>query len=200
MTATAKSKVINAALSHIGEEGYDDIDVSPAPPKLAKVLAQIDLAQDWVLRGAPWLACMTYAQIDRANRDGNWKYPYVYDLPATYLRLWEMGTACKYQVGRETVDDAEKVVIWADSAGPLNVAYVERKAWEAYDAHLLNVISYELASRIAGPIQDDDAKAERMHQKAVMLIGMAFGAEAQEEGGQDPVIPSNFAALRAMGA
>ena len=200
MPITAKSKVINAALAHLGEPGYDDIEVAPAPPKLAKALAQIEFVQDWVLRRHPWVCTLVYASIERANRAGNWKYPYVFELPATALRVWEIADSIKWVRGSETVGLAEKIVIWTDSAWPLDLSYVDRKTWESYDADVTNVMAYELASRLAGPIQDDAMLAARLHKSALEMLALAQGADGTEEGGQDPIFPSGFAQLRRAGS
>lgn len=196
MTVTAKTKVINVALAHLGEPGFDDIEVSPTPPKLAKVLQQIDLAEEWVLRRHNWLCALTYASLDPSTASGNWKYPYVYDLPASYIRMCEVNTFGAHQVITQTVGDVTTRVLLHSSAGPVNIAYVERKNWEAYDSDLCNVIGYELASRCAGPIQEDEAKAEKFRRKALEMLGYAMSAEHGEEGDQDPVISSPYLALR----
>lgn len=196
MPITAKTTVINTALAHLGEPTFDDIEQAPAPSNLAKALAHVDLARDWALSRHPWLCALVHASIDPAARAGNWKYPYVFELPATAIRLWEVANACKFMKGSEDVAGAMKVVIWADTAGPLDVAYVDRLAWEAYSADLINVMAYELAGRLAGPIQGDLALGREMHGKAVEMLALAEGSEGGEEGGQDPIFPSGFAALR----
>lgn len=200
MPITAKSKVINAALAHLGEPGYDDIEAAPAPPKLAKALAQIEFVQDWVLRRHPWVCTLVYASLARADRPGNWKYPNMFELPASAVRVWEVASGGKWVKGSETVGGAEKIVIWAETAGPLDLSYVDRKTWESYDADVTNVMAYELAARLAGPIQDNAMLSAHLHKAALELLALAQGAEGGEEGGQDVIFQSNFAALRQAGA
>ena len=197
MTVTAKTRIINGALSLIGEPGFDDVEVSPAPPKLAKVLALIDDVVDFVLRRHPWLCCMKYTTLTAADRAGNWKYAYVYDLPATCVKVYEVNTAYRFAKGVETVSAAEKIVIWSDSGAGLDVGYVELKPYEAFDADLRNVIIHERAARAAGSIQEDYAKGERIHKKAMEMLALGEGAESGEEGNQDVLVQSTFAGLRA---
>lgn len=197
MPVTAKTKIINASLALIGEPGYDDIEVSPAPPKLAKVLGLIDDVTDWVLRRHPWLCCMKYASLTVADRAGNWKYPYVYELPVTCVKVYEVASDYPFAKGAETVSAAQKIVIWSESNAGLDVAYVELKPYEAFDADLRNVIAHELAARGAGAIQEDYAKGERLHKKAMELLALGEGAESGEEGNQDVLVRSTFAGLRA---
>ncbi len=196
MTVTAKTKVINTALGHLGEPGFEDIEVSPTPPKLVKVFQQIDLALDWVLRRHGWLCAQTYLEMDPSTQAGNWKYPYVYELPADYVRMWEVNTSGAHEVGSMMISGAAKRVLLHTSPGPVYISYIARKDWEAYDPDLLNVLAYVLAARCAGPIQDDDAKANRLQQKAEQMLGMAMSSEHGEQGDQDPVFTSPYQALR----
>jgi hypothetical protein len=200
MTSVVKTAIINAALSHLGEPGYADIDESPPPPKLAKALAQIDLAQAWVLRRHPWLSCMEYLTLNPSGRTGNFKFSKVYDLPESVIRIWAIHDGGKCAKGTQTVSGAEKQVIFSDAAGPIYVEAVVRRPWEAHDPDLQNVISYELAARLAGPIQDNAELAARLRREAATMMGLAEGAESGEWGGDALLVESGFAGLRALGA
>lgn len=201
MTDTVKQQLINTALAHLGEPGFDDIDADPQPEKLFKTLAQLDGAagvKAKALERHPWFCALAYAELEPAERAGNWRWPYVFDLPADFAKLWMVqGTALPYERGVDIVSGATKAVIRAQTAGPLQVAYTFAAPYEALSAMLLNAMSFDLAARVAGPVQEDRRKGRDLKAEAEMAYAQAVSNEAADFGGEDPLITSTFAQLRA---
>jgi hypothetical protein len=199
MTATAKTELVNTAMAHLGEPAFADITQDPPSAALAKVLAQLNGragVEQWAIARHSWLCCQTYATLTAAARAGNWRWPKVFDLPATAVKLYMVdGEGIEYEVGTDVVSSVVKPVIWSTEAS-LDVCYAEAKGFEAYSPDLLNVMAWELASRCAGPLQNDGAKAVKLHQNAIEALAMAQSGEAGQWGGEDPAIPSTFASLR----
>lgn len=181
-----KTDAVNLALSLLGEAGFDSITQDPPAPKLAKVLAQYAAAVGWVLRRHPWLCCMDYRTLGLSSEiAGNWKFPYVYELPLSVVRVWDVETSCEFAVGRLEVGGAQKpVVMTRASLTALNVSFVDGKPPEAWDADLFTLVAYELAARSAGPILESATKAAELHKWVLDNLHLAQGAEQGEHGGE----------------
>jgi hypothetical protein len=199
----SKLDLVNLVLAHLGEEPYETLSADPVPPKLAKVLRQLDGAAAWVLRRHPWLSCLVHATLDvDPTLAGNWKYAAVYKLPGTVVRVFHVepkSGACGVRFERGAVIDgagAVQQVIFCADAGGLYVSYVALKPVEAWDTDVFNAVAAETAARAAGPIGAAAAKSAELRKLALGMIPLAQGAEAGEHGGDELQIPSTFASLR----
>lgn len=201
MTDLVKQQLINTALAHLGEPGFDDIDADPQPEKLFKTLAQLDGSagvKAKALERHPWFCALAYAELDPAARAGNWRWSHVFDLPNDFAKLWLVqGTDLEYERGTDIVSSVPKAVIRAKTAGPLKVAYAFDAPYEALTAMLLNAMSFDLAARVAGPLQEDRRKGRDLEAKAEAAYAQAATNEAADFGGEDPLFTSTFADLRA---
>lgn len=201
MPDTVKQQLINTALAHLGEPGFDDIDADPQPEKLFKTLAQLDGAagvKAAALERHPWFCALAYAELEPAERAGNWRWPYVFDLPGDFAKLWMVdGPELPYERGVDIVSGATKAVIRAQTTGPLQVAYTFDAPYEALSAMLLKAMSFDLAARVAGPVQEDRRKGRDLTKEAEVAYAQAASSEAADFGGEDPLMTSTFAQLRA---
>lgn len=197
----AKLELVNAALAHLGEPGFTSLDVDPPPPKLAKALAQLDGAVGVYRVGLarhPWLCALTYKELPAASRAGTWKHATVYDLPSDLVKVWEIDGDLPYEVGVETVEGQEKKVLRTNATGALKIAYTAEKPHEAMTPEVLAFMAYELAARLAGPIQSNARLGLELAKKAEVKLREAQDGEVGQHWQDDEVAPSGFAALRAL--
>ncbi len=79
-------------------------------------------------------------------------------------------------------------IIKAAWAGPLRVDVIRRRPVAALTPLLVDALGLLLASRLAGPIQQAEDKADRRLKRANEAFLLAEGSEASEIGGQAPMI------------
>lgn len=204
MTTTARQEVVNAAMAHLGEPGFDDITEDPPGAALAKVLAQLDGragVEMWALARQPWLCALSYLSLSPAvSPPANWKWANLFILPDTFVKMWHLdGEGVAFEVGTETISGAVKKVVRANEAA-LDVCFTERKAFEAYTPDLCNVMAFMLASRTAGPLKSDYEAARRLKADAEDALAMALTGEAGQHADQEPMFTAGFAALRSTAA
>lgn len=184
MTLTAKTQVINTAMAHLGEPGFDAIDADPPGAALAKVLGQLDGpagVEAWALRRHPWLCALTYATLaPEGTFAGHWKWTYRFLLPATFARLWVLdGDNVPFEVGPAIVSGQERRAVYCNESS-IDVCYAETRDYEAYTSDLCNLIAWKLAARTAGPLKSDAALGAKCEEQAARALGEAMGGEAGE--------------------
>lgn len=206
----SKLQIINRAFSHLGESSVTNITDDPAPPNVVKALIRWDEALDIACAKAPWLCCLERASVARSptlaedpvnGAPGDWKYDYVYKLPVDMLRVFTVED-CRQSFAweRSTIilgPFVGRPVIRSSYAGPLKVAYTRRTIPELLTPLLAAALSLDLASQLAGPIQSDKGKEAELARRAQAKYGEAMGAEAGEEGGQEPLLISPLSDARA---
>lgn len=199
MSSAAKTSLVNSILAHLGEIEVTSLELDPPPARLTKVLAQLDGdagSELWMLARHPWLTALSYSTLQATVRAGNWKWQFVFDLPDSYVKLWTC-SADAYEAGTEVLDTgAVKKVIRANVAS-LDVAYTERKGFEAYGADILHAMALYTAGRVAGPLQDNYAKGAALKKEGLDAIASAKTGEANQQFGDCPPMPSGLATLRA---
>ncbi|PZQ63355.1 MAG: hypothetical protein DI570_09185 [Phenylobacterium zucineum] len=204
MTTTAKQQVVNAAMAHLGEPGFSDITQDPPSAALAKVLGQLDGkagAEFYALSRHPWLCAMSYATLPPTNDvPANWKWSRHFLLPDTAVKLWAIDGLAQdtpYELGTASVGGQERQVIRCN-LDALNVAYIERKPFEAYSADLCNYIAYLLASRTAGPLKSDQEGAVRLKREAEAALAEAKTGEAGQHHDAEALFGGGLADLRRL--
>lgn len=190
--------IMNAALSHLGEERQLDDPDPDVPSREQRVLqALLPDVRDTILRKHPWLCAETRPTVTRQPLDGPADHTFtnVFLLPTELLRLWSAGTDCSFQVGPLTVYDGAGVAtsrrraLFTDAAGPLNLRIVERIAYEHLDPCLADAMGFELASRAAGPLQADKALRKSLKEEAREALALAVTVETSEFADDVVVIP-----------
>ena len=186
---TDELSILNAALSHLGEERQLD-DLTPdVPSREQRVLqALLPLTRDAMLRKHPWLCAERRLTVTREplDADADWAFTNLFLLPTDMLRLWHADTDCAWQVGSHAVRapdgvvTSRRTVLFSNSAGPVKIRIVERVAYEHLDALLADAMGYELAARAAGPLQADKALAKSLKGDAREALAMAVTAETSE--------------------
>lgn len=186
-----KLQIINLALGHLGEPPVTAIDGDPHPPSVAKALLHWDQALEVALSQAGWLCALESRTLDPvANEAGDWRYGALYLLPAATLRVWNVvtGPELKWQSGTDVDDSgAMRRTIRTNGSGALYVDLVMRRPVEAMTPLLADALSWELASRLAVPIQSSEDKAQWAARRAETAYARAASAEATEIGGEDPM-------------
>lgn len=190
-----KLSLYNLAFAHLTEPSVTELGGDPPSPNVVKANAQWDQLLEDALTRAAWLCCQETRRLAlMAPPVGgwqDWKYPHRFQLPNTVLKVWavEDGDTFRWARGVEIDGNgAVKKVIKAEVGTALNVTLLVRRPVEALTPLLVLAMSYDLASRLAGPIQSSEAKMKAFADKANEAYLMAEGTEASEEGGQDPMI------------
>lgn len=190
--------VYNLAFGHLGEAVYSALTDDPLPPNIAKANAQWAQCLDSALARSPWLCCLESRSLpeDTPPTEAGWGNPHYarrYTLPAGCLRVWSVDGLDEdaWQMGKVLdAQGAVRSVIWSNRAGPLVVQLVMRRPIEACSPLLVDAIALSLAARLAGPIQQNEQKAQRLAQAAEDAFNRADFAEASEIGGQAPILGS----------
>ncbi len=196
-----KLNIINLAFAHLGEPLVRELAGDPPLPNVVKALAQWDQALDTALAMAPWLCATESPRLDadvltptEAARD--WRYRWRFTCPKGTIKVWNVEGDFAWQAG--TVVDAEgavRRVIRANQAGPVLADLIVRRPVEALTPLLADALAWELASRLAGPIQSNDDKAQWAGRQAEKAYVLASSTEVTEIGGQEPTIPLGPLAL-----
>jgi hypothetical protein len=183
-----KLEIINLAFVHLSEPTVLTLDGDPRPPNVVKALAQFDQALEASLCRAGWLCALESVQIDPDDHPGDWRYRYRYTCPADTLKVWNVdgGDTFPWQAGTAVSGTAVTRIIKAAVSGPLRVDLIVKRPPEALTPLLADAMGWELAARLAGPIQSSEAKAKWAAGNATEAFAMAAGAEATEIGGQEP--------------
>lgn len=187
--------IINLAFSHLTEPTVLTLDGDPRAPNVVKALAQWDQALDVALSRAPWLCALERRSIDPdlapTQGWGDWKYPARYTLPTGTLKVWSVGLCEGGAWERGTAVDANGAAISVIRAGAVATLPVElcvRRKAEVLTPLLADALAWELAARLAGPIQSSEEKGRWAEGRAETAYALAASAEASEIGGQDPLI------------
>lgn len=208
MSDIARVQVVNKALFLMGEEPVTDLSDASLAASIAatKCLRAIEDARDTTLRRHGWTCCLTYQTLQPAVIAGyaNFRYPYVYKLPGNALKVWEIdgcaeaSWAPRWQSGTEEVGADAQLVIRSTETGALKVCFVRRAVWSALDAHVLDMVGYDLAARAAYSVSGSEALAAKLEARAENKALMAISNDATQEGGQPELAPSIPAQLRNM--
>lgn len=203
---STEADILNDALAHLGEEATNSLDPANASAAVRKVLRFMQRARDAVLERHGWTDALEYVTLPRADEPGDWKYLYRFGLPGDALRVWTVfisgtdiepkwlqGTRVKLANGAPS----EGRVIRCDSEGPLDVAYVRRIGWSVIPTYLVNPIALQLAALACQPINGSVERAKELQALADVAIASAKGIDGTLQGGEDPLLPSHLAAIRA---
>lgn len=206
MADAAQVDMLNTALAILGQEPVAALDDAALEQSVAatKLLRHVEIARDTVLGRHGWVCALEYPVLVPATLPAysNWRYPYAYLLPANALRVWEIEgqLECdwgpRWQAGTAELDSAARKIIRADTAGPLNVAYVRRANWQAMDAHVRDAVAHDTAARGAYAVTGDLAKAAKVQQAAEAKVLLAISIDGTQEGGQPSLAPSTPARIR----
>lgn len=188
--------IINLAFSHLTEPTVLTLDGDPRPPNVVKALSQWDQALDVALSRAPWLVATERRTVDADAAPvggwGDWKYSDRFSLPKGAIKVWSVAGGDDFAWERGVVVDVNGAVIPVIRAmyvGPLQVELCLRRPAEALTPLLADALAWELAARLAGPIQSSEEKGRWAAGKAEDAYLLAAMSEASEIGGQAPLIP-----------
>lgn len=190
-----KLNVYNLAFAHLSEPVVATLTDDPVTPNVAKANALWDATLDAALSRAPWLCVLEGHTLaaDVAPPEG-WtdpRYGYRFTCPLGTLRIWtvDLPRDVAWQKGSAVdANGAARVILKAEDAGPLDVEIGRRRPVEALPALLVDALALDLASRLAGPIQQNEQKAQALLKRANEAWLIAEGSEANEIGGQEPMI------------
>lgn len=200
-----KLEIINLAFVHLGEPTVLTLDGDPRPPNVVKALAQFNQALESALCRAGWLCALESVAMDPDDHPGDWRYRYRYTCPGGTLKVWNVdgGDTFPWQAGTAVNGEAVTRIIKSSEGGQLRTDLIMKRPPEALTPLLADALGWELASRLAGPIQSSEAKAKWAKGNADDAYLLAAGAEATEIGGQEPgqgVGPMTAARLQAGAA
>lgn len=196
-----KLSIINLAFSHLGEPMVRELAGDPPPPSVAKALGQWDQALETALAVAPWLCALESPRLDAdlltpEEAAGDWRYRYRFTCPKGAVKVWAVQGDFAWQAGA-AVDrnGAATRVVRANHPGPILADLVMMRPPEALTPLLADALSWELASRLAGPIQSNEDKGRWARDQAATKYALAASGEASEIGNQEELIPPGPLAL-----
>lgn len=225
MADTAQVGAINTALFQVGKAPVVDLsDNSLAQSQAAaKLMSQIEISRDKVLRRHGWLCALTYSCLAPAviANDDNWKYCNRFLLPGGALRVWEV----RLPTGGSFIDEIDlasfglvgqvlpseawesgtidtpqgpRMILRANHQDMLALSFTRRASWSALDTHVLDAIAFDCAARCAWNITGDRDLASDLKKEAEAQTLMAISVDSTQEGGQPALAPSNTARIRAI--
>lgn len=186
--STAISICSNALLL-LGDKPIADFSEDQDRARLASNLwPQV---RDYVLRGHPWNCAIKRVSLapDVAAPAFDWAYQFT--LPPDYLKALSIGEA-----GREGEFRVEGRKILADD-NPLLLRYVFANDNPAtYDPMLVEVMTAEMAHRMAYAITQSASMVDSMAQKASIVMRRARAVDGQddtpEQLGDSPLLSARF--------
>lgn len=200
-----KLSIYNLAFGHLSEPVVASLTEDPVDPNVAKANLQWQQTLESALSRAAWLCALESPTLPLDTPPpegwGDWRYPHRFTCPLGTLKVWNVvGFADDaWQKGVAVAPSgAATVVIKAAWPGPLQVDVVRLRPPEALTPLLADALGLLLASRLAGPIQQNEQKADRLLKAAEQAFLLAETAEATEISGQEPMIGTGpLAAARA---
>lgn len=186
-----KLSIINLAFAHLGEPLVRDLAGDPPLPSVVKALAQWGQALETALAMVPWLCATESPRLDAdlvsdAEAARDWRYRWRFTCPRGTIKVWNVEGDFAWQAGAVVGEDGGvRRVIRANVSGPLLVDLIVTRPPEALTPLLADALGWELASRLAGPIQSNESKAQWAAKQAEKAYILAASTEATEIGGQD---------------
>lgn len=196
----AATKIVNAALVQLGEDTVASIDADPAPSRVVKILPHLQPAIDAVLKRYGWLCALEYATLTPSGLvPANWRFPFAYVMPEGGLRFWtvERATGWERGVWENPVTGAVQTILRAIEGGPVNVAYVKRRAADALDANVSDAVAFELAARACRPMNGSAERALELRRIADQALMTAMSADGQDAKAEESMFGDRLADLRA---
>lgn len=196
----AATKIVNAALVQLGEDTVASIDPDPAPSRLVKILPHLQPAIDAVLKRYGWLCALEYATLTPSGlAPANWRFPFAYVMPEGGLRFWtvERATGWERGVWENPATGAVQTILRAIEGGPVNVAYVKRRAADALDANVSDAVAFELAARACRPMNGSAERALELRRIADQALMTAMSADGQDAKADEAMFGDRVAWLRA---
>lgn len=193
---SSKMDIYNLAFGHLGEAIVTTLTDDPVAPNVAKANAMWNAALETALVKAPWLCALEALVLPLdappAEGWGDWKYPHRFTCPAGTLKVWTVDGCdhdARWQRGA-AVDQhgAATVIIKAGWAGPLFAEVIVKRPPEALSPLLVDALGMLLASRLGGPIKQDQNVTDKWLNRANDAFLLAEASEASEVGGQDPTL------------
>lgn len=193
----SRKEILNRALAWLNEDETPAESGDTATNAAIKVGRFLDAARDAVLARYGWRQCLDHRTLTVSAEVGEWRYPYYYYLPGDCVRVWSMSTAdVAWEAGTRLKDGAERQVIKADSAGPLEVSLVRAVGWDGLPQHLVRPIALQAAADACLVVNGNGNMAESLELRAARAIRSAMGIDAGQKGGQAVPLPDRMAALR----
>lgn len=196
----SKMSIVNQALALLGQDPTETLVLQDAKAPTRRLLVFVDQALDEVLTYHHWTEATRHPQLTAvADVDGDtdWRYPYVYKLPPSVLRVLGVEGCYPWQVATRANSGAEERVIRSADPGPLKLTCIVRIDYASVPAHLITALATTLAALSCYAVTGDNAKADGLVKAAQDRLIMALGKDASQEGGQPPLFEDRFAALRA---
>lgn len=194
-----KQSIVNQALAALGQEATETLNLQDAKTATRRLLVFADQALDEVLTFHPWAEVKRHpllTAVASIEGDEDWRYPHVFKLSPTILRILDVDGCGAWQVSTRKDGEAEERVIRAAGSGPLKLTCIQRIDWQALPAHLVTPAALKLASLAAFALTGDGNLADKLAAMAKSAMIEATGKDGSQEGGQDPFIPDRMNQLR----
>jgi hypothetical protein len=192
MSATAISICSNALLI-LGDKPISDFAEDQDRARLA--LNLWPQVRDFVLRSHPWNCAIKRVALAPDTNAPAFDWSYQFTLPDDFLKALSIG-----EMGREGEFRIEGRKLLA-LENPLLLRYVFRNDNPGtYDTMLVEVLTAEMAHRMAYAITQSAAMVEAMASKAAMVMRRARAVDGQddtpEQLGDNPLVAARFLGSR----
>lgn len=184
--------IINSALAHLGADHLEDSPDTETPTRQLRVArALLPTLRDAWLRKHPWLCATFYRTLSPEAAPVTDVWRAAFPVPAETLRLFLAGTCRTYEFGSAAILDGSgalagyrKVVFTNDLSTALTVKTIERVDYDLFDASLADAMGYELAARMAGPLNAAPELAAELRKIAASALIEAMSLDTSELGNE----------------
>jgi hypothetical protein len=195
----SEQSIINQALAALGQEATETLNLQDAKTPTRRLLVFADQALDEVLTFYPWVETQRHpvlTQVAPIEGDEDWRYPHVFKLAPSILRVIDAAGCGAWQVSTRKDAGSEERVIRAAGAGPLKLTCIQRIDWQALPTHLVTPAALKLAALAAFAVTGDANLADRLETRAKAALIEATRKDGTQEGGQDPPVGDRMHSLR----
>lgn len=178
-------KIVNLALTSLGEERIVSLDDETKPAREAKAI--YDEARDAIMAGYSWSFAMGRRSLSALSTTPDHGYSLEYQLPTDCLRIVQVG---EYFVGIDLSDmrgstSEEFMVegrkILTNMGAPLKFRYVKRiEDTTQFSPNFVMAFAAYMATILAEPLTQSDTKRERALQWLTREVSLAIKANAIE--------------------
>lgn len=157
--ALSKTDIANQALGRVGQKAIMDLNDTTSPP--ARVCNNVfEQSVRELGRLAEWQCLTKRVELGQLSSDPDFGWDHQYQLPADYLRMIKLNGLNAWEAQDFYVIEGKRILCDEDEAKIVYVAYVEDST--QYDALFTSALAVLIASKIAVPLRQDEALADRL--------------------------------------
>jgi hypothetical protein len=188
----SKTEYINMALGFLGQDPTETIDLNNLPANRTaprKIIVFAEQARDLTLEDHDWLDAQVPVNLSPLSLSGFTDWPYVYGVPAGFVRISELTGPGKWQVGLHIDDnDNQRRVIYADGKITRASAIV-KPDWEMLPPALGLAVACKMAWLACVSVTVKADRKDDLEKDHLSACRDAARAEAFNSQDDDPDMP-----------